>query len=176
MASLTPQQWEMPCAFFLFRGGHRPAQAFLFAILAELAIHGWDMRSRFDETTLLSEQSLSFLMARSLPTLVGFLTFPKDTGSQVPVRYRCDLEGERAFRYDVIVAGGQGRMEPAADMPAEVTLRCDRTIFALLMYSRVTLDEAVAQGRMTVEGNQALARVLAHTLTPYFSAPRTPQT
>jgi uncharacterized protein (TIGR03083 family) len=46
MARLSPQQWEMPCAFFQLRGGHRPAYAFLFAILAELAIHGWDMRSR----------------------------------------------------------------------------------------------------------------------------------
>jgi hypothetical protein len=92
MARLSPQQWEMPCAFFQFRGGHRPASAFLFAILAELAIHGWDMRSRFDETASLSEQSLQFLLEWSLPTLVGFITFPMDTGSQSPVRYRFDLE------------------------------------------------------------------------------------
>ena len=110
MARLSSQQWELPCAFFQFRGGHRPAYAFLFAILAELAIHGWDMRSRFDETASLSEQSLRFLMERNLPTLVGFLTFPLDTGSQSPVRYRCDLGVDSALRYDVIVAGGQGRM------------------------------------------------------------------
>ena len=29
MARLSPQHWEMPCAFFRFRGGHRPASAFL---------------------------------------------------------------------------------------------------------------------------------------------------
>ena len=174
MARLSPQQWEMPCAFFQFRSGHRPAYAFLFAILAELAIHGWDMRSRFDEAASLSEQSLGFLLERSLPTLIGFLTFPMATGSQAPVRYRWDLGVDSALRYDVIVDGGQARMEPTADTPAEVTLRCDRTTFALVLYSRVTLDAAVAQGRVTVAGNPALARVLAQSLTPYFSAPRTP--
>jgi uncharacterized protein (TIGR03083 family) len=175
MARLSPQQWEMPCAFFQFRGGHRPASAFLFAILAELAIHGWDMRSRFDETASLSEQSMQFLLEWSLPTLVGFITFPLDTDSQSPVRYRFDLEGERNRRYDVIVEEGKGCLELAADTPAEVTLRCDRTTFALLFYSRLTLNAAVAQGRVSVAGDHALAQVLAQSLTPYFSAPRTPQ-
>ena len=175
MARLSPQQWEMPCAFFQFRDGHRPAYAFLFAILAELAIHGWDIRSRFDAAASLSAQSLRVLLERSLPTRVGVLTFPRDTGSPAPVRYRWDLAGERALRYDVIVEGGQARMEPAADTPAAVTFRCDRTTFALVLYSRFTLDVAVAQGRMTVAGNHALAQVLAQSLTPYFSAPRTPQ-
>jgi uncharacterized protein (TIGR03083 family) len=174
MARLSPQQWELPCAFFPFRGGHRPASAFLFAILAELAIHGWDVRSRFDEAAPLSAQSLGVLMEQGLPTLVGFLTFPKDTGSPAPIRYRWDLSGESAWQYDVIVAGGQGRMEPTADTPAEVTLRCDRSTCALVLYSRLTLDTAVAQGRVTVEGHPALAQVLAQTLTPYFSAPRMP--
>jgi hypothetical protein len=175
MAPLSPQQWEMPCAFFQFRGGHRPAYAFLFAILAELAIHGWDIRSRFDEAALLSVQSLRFLLERSLPTLVGFLTFPRDTGHPSPVRYRWDLGSESALRYDVIVDRGQGRMEPAADTPAEVTLRCDPSTFALVLYSRIPLDAAVARGRVTVAGDKGLARVLAQSLTPYFSTPRTPQ-
>jgi uncharacterized protein (TIGR03083 family) len=175
MTRLSPQQWEMPCAFFHFRGGHRPAHAFLFAILAELAIHGWDIRSRFDATAPLSEQSLRFLLERGLPTLVGFLTFPMDTDHPSPVRYRCDLGVDSALRYDVIVDGGRARMEPAADVPAAVTLRCDRTTFALVLYSRVPLDTAVAQGCVTVEGNPALARVLAQSLTPYFAAPRAPQ-
>ena len=175
MARLSLPQWELPCAFFQFRGGHRPASAFLFAILAELTIHGWDVRSRFDAAAPLSEQSLRFLLERSLPTLVGFLTFPRDTGSPAPVRYRWDLGVDSALRYDVIVVGGQGRMEPAADASAAVTLRCDRTTFALVLYSRLTLDAAVAQGRVAVVGNPALARVLAQSLTPYFSAPRTPQ-
>jgi hypothetical protein len=66
-------------------------------------------------------------------------------------------------------------MEPVADIPAAVTLRCDRTSFALLLYSRFTLEAAVAQGRVSVEGDHALAQVLAQSLTPYFAALRMPQ-
>lgn len=91
------------------------------------------------------------------------------------MRYRFDLEGEGALRYDVIVERGKGRMEPAADTPAAVTLRCDRTSFAPLLYSRFSLEAAVAQGRVSVEGDHALAQVLAQSLTPYFAAPRTSQ-
>ena len=75
----------------------------------------------------------------------------------------------------MIVEEGKGCLELAADTPAEVTLRCDRTTFALLFYSRLTLDAAVAQGCVTVAGDHALAQVLAQSLTPYFSAPRMPQ-
>jgi uncharacterized protein (TIGR03083 family) len=168
MARLSPQQWELPCAFFHFRGGQRPAYAFLFAIIAELAIHGWDIRSRFDEMASLSEQSLQLLMERSIPTILGFVTFSMDAGLPSMVRYRFDLGGESALRYDVIVEGSKARMEPSADAPADVTLRCDRATFALLLYHRFTLDSAVAQGRLTVDGNQALARVLEQSLTAYF--------
>ena len=76
MARLSPQQWEMPCAFFQFRSGHRPAYAFLFAILAELAIHGWDMRSRFDEAASLSEQSLGFSWSEVYPPSSASSPFP----------------------------------------------------------------------------------------------------
>ena len=68
----------------------------------------------------------------------------------------------------MIVEGGKGRMEPAADTPAAVTLHCDRTPFALLLYSRFSLEAAAAQGRMSVEGDHALVQVLAQSLTPYF--------
>jgi uncharacterized protein (TIGR03083 family) len=172
LSGLSPQQWAMPGAF---SRRTQPAHAFLLLIIQEVVIHGWDIRSRFGEAAPLSEQSLQCLLERGLPTLVGFLTFPRDTGSPALVRYRWDLSGERALRYDVSVDGGQARMEPAADTPAAGTLRCDRTTLALVLSSRLTLDAAVAHGRMTVEGNPALARVLAQTLTPYFSAPRAPQ-
>jgi mRNA interferase MazF len=97
-----------------------------------------------------AEQSLRFLMERNLPTLVGFLTSPMDTGHPSPVRYRCDLGVDSALRYDMIVDGGRARMEPAADTPAEVTLWCDRTTFQAspvvprrsTLWSRVTAHAA----------------------------------
>jgi uncharacterized protein (TIGR03083 family) len=58
MLSLSPQQWDMPCAFFQHYGGKQPAKTFLFLIIQELVIHGWDIRSRFDETATLAVESL----------------------------------------------------------------------------------------------------------------------
>ncbi len=48
----------------------------------------------------------------------------------------------------------------AGDAPADVTLQCDESTFALLMYKRLTLEHAMAQGRLVVEGNQELTMAL----------------
>ena len=159
MLGLSPQQWDMPCAFFQHRGGTQPAKAFLFLIIQELVIHGWDMRSRFDATATLRTESLPPLMER-IPHRTGFATFPIDTERWPWVRYRFDLAADRAPSYDVIVDSGTARMEPSGQEPAEVTLHCDQATFALLMYKRLTLDPAVAQGRVTIEGDHALTAVL----------------
>jgi uncharacterized protein (TIGR03083 family) len=159
LSSLSPEQWAMPCAFFQYRGGTQPAHTFLFLIIQELVIHGWDIRSRFDETATLAAESLPPLMDR-IPHRSGFATFPIDTDRWPWVRYRFDLEADRAPSYDVIVENGKARMEPSGKAPADVTLHCDRATFALMMYKRLTLDPAVTQGRVTIAGNHALAAVL----------------
>jgi hypothetical protein len=76
------------------------------------------------------------------------------------VRYQFALEAEKTRGYDLIVEGGRARMEPSEPEPADVTLRCDQATFALMMYKRLTLDPAVAQGRVIVEGDPALVAVL----------------
>ena len=51
-------------------------------------------------------------------------------------------------------------LEPANDTMAGVTLRCDEETFALLMYKRLTLGPATAQGRAVVDGDQKLITAL----------------
>lgn len=161
MLSLSPRQWAMPCSFFQHHGGIKPAQTFLLLILQELAIHGWDIRSRFDGTAALSAESLPPLMER-IPRRLGrsgFVRFPIDADRWPLARYQFDLRADSALRYDLIVEGGKARMEPSENALADVTLHCDRATFVLMMYKRLTLHPAVAQGRLTVEGDQALAAV-----------------
>jgi MDMPI C-terminal domain len=162
MLDLSPHEWEMPCAFFRHYGGHQPAQTFLFLIIQELVIHGWDIRSRFDEAATLAVESLPPLLERipnRFPRLPGLSQFPIDTARWPFVRYRFALEADGAMRYDMVAEGGKARMEPAGKEAAEVTLRCDRATFVLMMYKRLTLDPAVAQGRVALEGDPALAAV-----------------
>jgi hypothetical protein len=162
MVDLSPQQWALPCAFFQHFGGTLPAQAFLFLVIQELVIHGWDIRSRFVEAATLAAASLPPLMERIRTRfgLQGFATFPIDAARWPLVRYQFALRAEKVRSYDVIVAGGKARMEPSGREPADVTLRCDQATFALMMYKRLTLDPTVAQGRVTVDGDPALVAVL----------------
>ena len=48
-------------------------------------------------------------------------------------------------------------MEAVGKAPADVTVRCDGETFILLMYGRIRAQEAVSQGRITFEGDTALA-------------------
>jgi putative sterol carrier protein len=83
------------------------------------------------------------------------------------VRYRFDFGADSALQYDLIIEGGKDRMERAADSQADVTLYCDRTTFALLLFDRFRLDSALAHGRVTIAGDESLARVLGQHLRPY---------
>jgi hypothetical protein len=146
----------MPCAFFRRT---QPAHAFLLLSIQELVIHGWDIRSRFDATATLRTESLPPLMER-IPHRTGFAAFPIDAHRWPWVRYRFDVEAERALSYDVIVERGTARMELSGQEPADVTLRCDQATFALMMYKRLPLDPAAVQGRVTIKGDRMLTAVL----------------
>jgi SCP-2 sterol transfer family len=102
-----------------------------------------------------------------LPTrfrLPGFTQCPIDAERWPVVRYRLALAAARARSYDLVVESGKARLEPSDNARAAVTVHCDRATFALMMYKRLTLDPAVAQGRVTIEGDHALTAVLAQWL------------
>ena len=71
LTSLGPQDWEKPCYNML---GTLPVRAFLTAQVTELALHGWDIRSRFDPSAHLSADSLAVFM-RIIPGFVIFVIF-----------------------------------------------------------------------------------------------------
>jgi hypothetical protein len=60
----------------------------------------------------------------------------------------------------MVVEGGEARIEPSENALADVSLRCDRTTFALMMYKRLTLDSLGLMAHVTVEGDQTLVTVL----------------
>jgi hypothetical protein len=167
MVSLSPEQWEVSCAFYEFISNNCPAHVFLSLAIQELAIHGWDIRSRFDKSAKISEPSITLLM-ECLTARTSFLTQPIGIDLQSIVRYRFDFGADSALRYDLVIEGGKERMEPANDSPADATIHGDRTTFALLLFDRFRLDAAVSQGRVTITGDENLARVLGQKLKPYL--------
>ena len=109
-------------------------------------IHGWDIRTAFDDAAALSE--------RPLPVLVGLAqrwlsnTFHPVPHLAAPVRYRFDVPGPAPLRQDVLVSQDSFHLVPAADSGADVTFRCHTGDYILLVYGRLPLDRAVDTGRL----------------------------
>jgi len=148
-AGLGPQDWEKPC----YHGAAAlvaPVRTFLDLRLFELALHGWDIRSRLEPDAHLSDESLPVLMGL-IPQFIGWIFW---SGAKLPspIRYRFHLTGPGASTSDIVVEGDTVRMEPTGADTAHVTFRCDTETFVLFMLGRLTLPAALAQSRLVAEG------------------------
>jgi len=91
---IGPEDWDKPCYHTL---RIRPVHSFLPAIIQELAVHEWDIRSTLEPSPPLSEASLPALMEK-LPTNRRPWTIPFGTvsTSSGPKCYRFELTGAGA--------------------------------------------------------------------------------
>jgi uncharacterized protein (TIGR03083 family) len=152
LLTLQPEDWYKPC---FHRRGVLPTRDYVGLRLQELTIHGWDMRTAFDDTATLSE--------RPLPVLVGLAqrwlsnSFHPTPRLAAPVRYRFDVTGPVPIRQDVLVSQDSFQVVPVADIGTDVTFRCHTGDYILLVYGRLPLDRAVDTGRLEIEGNREQA-------------------
>jgi len=155
---LQVEDWDKPC---FHRRGVLPTRDYVGIRLQELAIHGWDMRSAFDEAATVSE--------RPLPVLVGLAqrwlsnTFRPTPSLSTPVRYRFDASGPAPVRQDILVSQDRFQIEPQTDTGADVTFCCTTGDYILLVYGRLPLERAVDTGRLEIAGNREQA-LLFNTL------------
>jgi uncharacterized protein (TIGR03083 family) len=164
LAGLSPQAWEKPCYQPV---SISPVRAFLPMWVQEVAIHGWDIRSRLETRAPLSAESLPVLVARIPARLAGPLgrsPFRFDAGAPIPVRYRFALSGAVPSTHDMLVENEKARMEPAGTATPHVTFHCETDIFVLMMYRRLTLEPVIASGQLVVEGDQGLTAAFDHWL------------
>jgi uncharacterized protein (TIGR03083 family) len=147
LAGLGPHEWETPC---YHPAGLLAVRTFVDLRLTELVMHGWDIRSRLEpEAPLLPASLPAFLDV--LAVVVGWAFWP-GTRYATPVRYRFEMTGTVPTRRDIVVAGDQARMEPVGAALANVTCHCATETFVFLMYGRLTPQDAITDGRMTVDG------------------------
>jgi uncharacterized protein (TIGR03083 family) len=156
LGSLNPEDWERPC----WRWTRPiPVRYHLPLSVQELVIHGWDIRSNLEPSPSLSEECLPLLVDRAIRRFRVITEHPdplrasKSTGV---VRYRFDVAGPVTGKHDMIIDDEQAHMEPAIDEKPDVIFRCDTVTFLLLMYQRLTAVHAIANGKMTAEGNEDL--------------------
>ena len=154
MATLGPQDWDKPHYYASL--GTEPMRFRPDLWIQELAIHGWDIRSRLEPEAHPSDESLPVLMDVVPGQLTRFIFSPRSRLSE-PIRYRWELTGAGARNSDVVVEGDKASVEPAGTGKADVIFRCETETFAFIAYRRLAIDAANATGRLTIEGDSKLA-------------------
>ena len=149
LAGLGEQDREKPC---YHAAGIITVQTYLNLRLTELVVHEWDIRSRLEASAKLSDASLPAIMEMFPVFVVGRLFSPGPTLT-LATRYRFELTGTAAGNYDIVAGDGKARMLPAGTETPDATLRCDTQAFVLLVYGRIGLGDALAQGLITAEGD-----------------------
>ena len=155
MATLGPQDWDKPHYYFSL-GTDEPVMYHLDLRISELAMHGWDIRSRLEPEAHLSDESLPVFMAM-VPGQLTRWVFRPGPRLPVPIRYRWKLTGPGASNSDIVVDGDKASMEPAETSKADVTFHCDTETFVLIAFGRLTIDTAVPAHRLTIQGDHSLA-------------------
>ena len=152
LASLSPEDLQKNCNFL---NNERPVEVMLTTRVQELAIHDWDIRANLDSAPHLYPESLPILLERA-PTFVAW-AFRPGSRLSAPLRYRFKLTGAFTSEHDVVVEGDQARVEAAEEAPINGAFRAEAETFVLLLCGRLSVDGAVAEGRLVAEGDSRLA-------------------
>ena len=163
-AAVRPEQWDNLC---YWPPGPEPVRVMLDMRISELAMHAWDVCSRFDPAYRLSDGCIPALMDTT-PRAVR-RAFRPDPSLTTPLSFRFVIDRPVAAVFDLLLAAegatlgqvrseggtlGEDRNLPAAD----VTFRCDGETYVMVMYGRVAPEAAMADGRLAWEGDAALAQ------------------
>ena len=122
--------------------------------IAELTMHGWDIRSRLDDDYHLSDGSVTALLDTvDRAARRAFRPDPLLAGR--PLRYRFSIDRPEQRMLDLILSDDNAEIihgtggHPPAD-PSDVTFTSDGETCALILYGRLTPHDAVAARRMSV--------------------------
>lgn len=151
LARMGPEDWNKRC---YHPAAYLSVRRYLLLRLAEMTVHEWDIRSRLEGSTTLPENVAPALI-ELLPGFVVGRFFLPGSGIAAPTRFRFNLTDYETR--DIIAGGGELHMEPSTSGPADVTFTCSSSTFALLAYGRIALQEAVAAGDITIDGDRDLA-------------------
>lgn len=151
LSTLRPQDWETLCQHPI---GPEPVRTWIDMRITELAMHGWDIRSRFDPQATLATESLPALL-NTIPRAVR-RAFRPDASRTTPVRYRFALPGPYATMQDIVLSPAGGRCEAASDRQVDVTFRCAAETYVLVLFGRLMVDVALRDGRLVYDGNPGL--------------------
>ena len=153
LGTLRDEDWDKPC---FHRRGVRPIKAYLGIQLQELALHGWDIRWGLDGAAELWPGSLAALVDL-VPRWIG-IAFAPALDLPTPVRYRLDVSSPVAVHEDLVVYGDGYKTETSDTEDADATFHGNTGNYILLMFGRLQVERAVADGRLSVDGSMERAK------------------
>ena len=153
LGTLRDEDWDKPC---FHRRGVRPIKAHLVIQLQELVLHGWDIRWGLDSAAELWPGSLAALVDL-VPRWIG-IAFAPALDLPTPVRYRLDVSSPVAVHEDVVVYGDGYKTETSDTEDADATFHGNTGNYILLMFGRLQVERAVADGRLSVDGSMERAK------------------
>ena len=124
--------------------------------ISELTMHAWDVCSRFDPDYRLTDGSVSVLM--DTVNRAARRAFRPDPTIPAPQVYRFLVEQPVEAVYELTIADEEVTLRPGAGpLNADVAFRCDGETYVMVMYGRITPDEAIMSGRLDWDGDERLA-------------------
>ena len=150
--NVGPNDWERLC---YWPPGPEMVQTLLSQRIAELTMHTWDIRSVLDDQFHLSDNAVTVLID-GVDRAVR-RAFRPDRSLNTPITYRFVVGDPSATRKDIIIGFDGARIESAGDEEPDVTFECDGENYVLIMYGRLKIADALADGQLYFDGNPALA-------------------
>ena len=122
--------------------------------IAELTMHGWDIRSRLEYDYHLSDGSVTALLD-TVDRAARRAFRPDPSLEERPLSYRFQIDRPQERVIDLVLSDAVAQIiEGAADNPPEeqprVTFECDGETCVLILYGRLTPANAIAARRLTV--------------------------
>ena len=151
LAGMGPDDWEKPC---YHAAAILTVSRYLNLRLTEMVVHEWDIRSRLEPSAKLPDDVVPAVL-ELLPGFVVGRLFQPGANIASASRFRFNLTD--GGNYDIVAGRGELRMEASTTDAADVTFICDASTFSLLAYGRFSVEEAVAAGSITIEGDRELA-------------------
>ena len=153
---LTPDDYDKPC---FDHSGNRPVWTLPDLTVQELAVHAWDIQSHTEPGTPLSPESQPVLLERVVQRPLPALALAESSAGSSTLRFQ--LSGTVNHAYDITLTPNATRLELAGNTPASTDLSCDTETFIMMLYRRLNLATAIAEGRISVTGDAALAQSFA---------------
>ena len=156
---VAPDQWGN---LVYWPAGPMSMETLLTQRIAELTMHGWDVRSRLEDGYQLSAGSVTALLD-TVDRAARRAFRPDPLLSGRPLRYRFSIGRPDQRVADLVLSDQAAEIvhsvpnETPAEQP-DVTFQCDGETCVLILYGRLTPHAAVAARRLTVlDGEPSVA-------------------